>query len=344
MERTCRRIYKKVNSETQSILTSKNYFMKSLCKFLVITILSVGLYCTSYAQPECPEELEPIPAMYVLKADALERIVQFSGFPNSKFHLLEGLNKTQDLSLIYTRVAVDKLLRKINVDSGIRIYFARYCKYEKDPLPDEIEDGKVILLFATQPRGNAKPTEYYFLNDKRNDNNIYPIGERDANEWIIDYNINVQKVLRQTLIPGDTNNIDKGDKRFPYDTKSIFYSKADIEEAFKNEVEFQRRYYGIDINAYKVSFSSYTPAGDNNGKYKNRLLLQFDYLYDSNTVLNQEAQEYFWCRASLREKKLIKQFGSKTIDEKTKKLIQPNGIVLTFTAIDNGQLCPTHCP
>jgi hypothetical protein len=322
--------------------------MKKQSIILFFLALSVCTHYKGFAQVDCSDAtLIPLPAMYVYKSIANERMVEFSSFPNSKFEILKNVNGKQDLYLIYTRNAIDNLLREINKEYGIRVYFARYARYEGSPLPKEIEDCSLVLLFATEFKDSSKPKEYFFLNHKANDDNLYKVLPKDAEEWIIDYNINVQRELRKGLIANDKDNLDPYDNRgIYYDTKSIFYSKENIDAAFKDEVIYQRNKHGIDINAYKLSFSSYTAGGDENEHFKNRLLLQFDYLYGSNKILDLEKQDEFACRDSLRVEKFnrsVNKAGAKKAVVKSQKMLSKE-LSKTLFALDNGQLCPTNCP
>ena len=115
--------------------------MKKLCIILFIYIVTTTTHSKCYAQ-NCPNiYYEPIPLMFVDKNTANERILEFSNVPSSKYEALRKVNGYQDLFLIFSRKAVDDLLLKINIDLGIRIYFARYTETEDSPLPKETEDG-----------------------------------------------------------------------------------------------------------------------------------------------------------------------------------------------------------
>ena len=76
------------------------------------------------------------------------------------------------------------------------------------------------------------------------------------------------------------------------------------------------------ITGYKISFSAFPKNGNGRIKrpfYKERLFIQFDYLYDLNgneEILYLDGQDDYCCRKRLTSNK----------------------------GLDNGQLCPTNCP
>ena len=302
--------------------------------FIVFTCIPINMYAQVCA---------PIPVMFVNKNVGNERNIEFFKALPSKYEILTAANGKQDLVLNFTRKAIDDLFTKINIKAGlgIRIYFARYKLCAQSSLPNSIVSNQLILLFSTEYEKIA-PAVYFFINS--NDNTIYTVTTACARDWINDYDAVNEPGLRQTVDKADTYNEDPHSSAGYSDTKSIFYTYDNIKAAFENEEKYQHS-KGIEINAFQVSFSAYTKKGnDRKPYYKNRLFLQFDYVYGlkgKNEVLYLEDQEDFDCRIDAT---LINQkFGIKRLSkEEIKKLSRKEKISLI--SLDNGQLCPTYCP
>lgn len=287
--------------------------------------------------------------MYVEKNVGNERIMRFSQIPNSKYQALRKLNGYQDLFFIYTRKAIESLIQKINKDSGICIYFARYTTCDYPHLPPAVEEGKVILLFATQSADSSAPKSYYFLNDKGVDDKNYEVSKVCGEAWIADYEKNVLPELSGTLIPNDADNIDPRKPGVYTDTKSIIFTVGMIKSAFIDEAGYEHKtqFNGVDtlltISAYKLSFSDYGPKGNGGtGKqfYRQRLFIQFDYMFkygDNNEVFYLDDMADFSRRS--KPSKMMHQQTEKKLANKKKPMTKERAFTL-----DNGQLCPTHCP
>ena len=307
--------------------------------FFMMIVLFAGLITNnSHAQAT-----HKLPSMYVEKSIGNERILRFSQIKDSKYEILRKFNTHQDLFFIYTWNAIGKLIEKINKECGIRIYFARYSFCGDQGFPSETEPKKVILLFAKESTDGSAPEEYYFLNDKKADNKVYEVSKECGEDWIKDYENHVLPELLITLIPSEKdidNEYPAGSKSYS-DTKSIYFTKEMIKEAFVDEQGYDHKIKGspLIISAFKVSFSAYGVNG--NGRiakkdvYKNRLFVQFDYMYNPGT-----GNEVFY----LDDMDDFKQRYDLTFPKQEGQLKEAKDKVDEKKGINNGQLCPTHCP
>lgn len=315
--------------------------MKKTCFILMVGL--AALIAPGLCQAQTPP---PLPAMYVEKNTGNERIMRFSQIPNSKYQQLSKLNSYQDLFFIYTRNAMDQLVQLVNRDKGVRIYFARYNKCDGSSLPTEIEENKVIVLFASESKDpKATPSKYYFLNEKGADDRVYEVSQACGEAWIYDYGKNVLPELLNTLTPGDRDNIDPYVPGVYSDSKSIFFTAAMFKEAFVDEEKYDHKIGGVPltISAFKLSFSAYDAKGNGGAGmdvYRNRLFIQFDYMHNpgtGNEVFHLDDLDDFKDRpkpAKMQQQKQGKKSGKNKKGGKKEHLF----------SLDNGQLCPTHCP
>lgn len=318
--------------------------MKQIPRILIIAFLSLANFTNGFTQPNC-SEIPPLPRMFVYSKDGAERT---KAFLDLKYQSLKKINGRQDLTLRYPVEAMKNLIKEINKEEGIRIYLAKYSWYRNSPLPENIESGQLILLFATEHSDESKPKDYYFINPVADDNLPYKVNATDAQDWINDYNSNVQKELRRGLLDNDSNNVDRYDPKGTFsDTKSIFYQKQNIDEAFTTEIQYQKEKHNFEVKTFLVSYSAYTRRGNEKGKFVNRLLLQFDYLNANNDTLNHQNQLDFLCReAKWLERRNTEEAESnkKAKDIKRAGAADRNKKLERIKKIDNGQLCPTNCP
>ncbi|RZM07284.1 MAG: hypothetical protein EOO88_52040, partial [Pedobacter sp.] len=270
---------------------------------LLMSLLLICIFVSANAQPDCNQgKYPPLPAMYV-KEDVSEQYKQeFQKAGVSKYQLLQSLNCNPDIESIFTRKAVDDLLTSINKEDGIRIYFAQYSNCAGSVLPASVNNGKLIVLFATEHSATGA-TAYYFLNQR--DDHVYPVAKQCGDKWVADYKSKILPVLASTIQPNDPDNIDPTMPATPKlytDTKSIFFKAINITEAFTKEPAYQAsRKQPVNIVGYKLVLSAYTATGNPNdgNKFKQRLFIQFDYLVDKGNgweSLNLEEQEEYICR------------------------------------------------
>lgn len=297
----------------------KFFFMKTVNSlFATIVIL---LACTSKLVAQCDTHLLPLPTMFVDKVTTDERNLEFIKPNPSKYKLLASANGSQDVSMVYSQAVFEKLFKKINDSKGvgIRIYFARFKKCRSSQSPATIKENQIILLFAQEDASKKFPSEFYFVNE--NDEFCYSIQPSCATVWIDNFNRNNGSDLKQTI---DSEDIDNADPVNGYsDTRSIFFTKGQIDSAFALEECYQASKFGSEIVAYKVSFAAYTKDGDLNGRFKKRLHLEFEYLHIPNSATRKMETLYL---------------------DDTKDYIQRKAFTKKKFFNDNGQLCPTNCP
>ncbi len=314
--------------------------MKKLMFLFSIVLITVSI--NSYGQREA------LPRMFVEKNTGIKRILQFSQVSNSKFRILEKTNGYQDLFLIYSKKAVNDLLTMFREKQvpEVRIYFAKYTPCDGTVLPTAIEEDKVILLFAADTKDQL-PAEYYFLNEKGSDDKIYTVSKECGENWRWNYENNVLPELLPTINQNDSDNIDPKNNDQISDTKSILYSFNSLEEAITKEEGYTHKLNGkkIYISAYQFSFSAYDAKGNgyegSDDVYKKRMLVQIDYMYDPGT-----GNEVFYLddldSFSLRSKPAQK--SQKAASKKMKTIAKKHPSKENIFALNNGQLCPTHCP
>lgn len=304
---------------------------------------------------------QPLPNMYVEKSESNTRIARFSNGRNSKYKRLLQLNGKQDMYFDYSNVAIKNLINKIGTENGLRLYFAKYDRLSVTKMPSSTEDKKVILIFSPGSLFSKPAAEqFYFIDDKDPSNPVININDVNAvARWIRNYEQECQQVLRPGLSPNDPDN------RHPYkpgpyfDTESIFYSKASLEEAINKEETYPHTINGaaITISAYRVSFSSFgkngKPAGPGHNRFKKRMQIEIDYMYTAasgNKVIfhfedldnfDQRSRETIKASLDSVNNKINTNYSSADIDRLSKTEIIK---LLQSVLIDNGQLCPTSCP
>lgn len=272
---------------------------------------------------------ESLPSMFVYKNTTKQRTAEFLTAIPSKYEKLLAVNGKQDIAINYTQKAMEKLFKAINTtdgeDSGIRVYFARYNVCPDNTLPDPVKENQLVLLFTKEVKKTA-PRNYFFIN--ANDDALYYVDSICAEKWIRDFIKKNQPGLRTTIDSADEENRDITSRDGYSDTKSIFFRKGQIDSAFNREEKYQLEKHRIRIKGYQMLFSAYSNEGDERGRHKNRLHIQFNYLYDregKTEILFLDDQEDYGCRREASEKAVQTAAPKKML-------------------INNGQLCPTHCP
>jgi hypothetical protein len=301
---------------------TKYFFMKKIY-LMVLLAFSAG----QIIMAQCTDVI-PLTTMFVDKNTNNQRAAEFLTAIPSKYEKLSAVNGKQDIVINYTQKAMEKLFKAINTtdgdDSGIRVYFARYNACLDNALPDPVKENQLIVLFTKEVKKSA-PRNYFFIN--ANDDALYYVDSVCAEKWIRDFIKKNQPGLRTTIndVP---ENADATSPVGYSDTKSIFFRKGQIDSSFNKEEEYQLRKHGIRIKGYQLLFSAYSNEGDERGRHKNRLHIQFNYLYDregKTEILFLDDQEDYGCRREASEKAV--------------QIAAPKKML-----INNGQLCPTHCP
>ncbi|MBL0356521.1 MAG: hypothetical protein IPP72_06305 [Chitinophagaceae bacterium] len=327
--------------------------MKREYLIIMIFVSILGMGKESYCQ-DCPPQVNflPLPDMFITKAKGAELLDEFSKdrlFNKSKYSRIKDINilKSSSFSFVFRWTAFNDLVHIVPGYDSMRIHFAVYHECNIDHFPS-IEGPKLVLLFSPEVAGN-NPQRFYFISGK--DGTIHEVPLKCAKSWISDFETFVQVELRKTIDSGDTDNEDQTVNDKFSDTKSIVYAKEKFEEAFIVEQEYQRTHHCIEISAIKIDLSAYTNKGrdikasdpDQKHVYKKRLLIQFNYLKPNFTsgideLIDLEEQDDYQSRLDLSLSQINStdknlNLSTLSIEEKEQK-----------RAIDNGQLCPTHCP
>lgn len=272
-----------------------------------------------------------LPFMYVDTIEGKTRkdeLMHSNFLKSSKYKSLMQASKSQKVSFYLKYNAVENLLdtfrKSYNGDSGLRLYFIRYIKRNgRDIIPDSL-NNRVLLLWGFVANERSEPDSYYFLNDNKDD--VLPVTRDKA----IEYRKNFEVILRRL-----NKSVDKKDQSNLYqgklsDTRSIYYDMRYIIQAVDTEYCYQKICQNNTIiSGFQVFFSSYTKNGRNitrydDGTYKKRLLIQFSYMTikDGKIVpLFLEDEPHFECRKIQLFQKLVGE-----------------------TYLNNGKLCPPHCP
>ena len=282
--------------------------------FFFLFLINPFLYSQCTLKPPCGTP--KLPEMFVSRYLTDKRINEFSHptFSNpviSKAKAIKFLLSNENFVFEYTQMAMKSLFKEIiKTDAaGIRIYFALFNGCTDSPLP--ITGTQIIVLYtASYP--SIAPDKYYFVNT--NDDKLYEVSKACGETWRNSYETIVLPLLRQTINAADPDDMDA--PGVFTDTKSIFFEKKPILDAFENEEEYQCCKHSIQISGYRMSFSAYTEKGNYENKNKKRLHLQYEYLYKKagkKYRLLQETQSDYNQRHNPIHK------------------------------LNNGQLCPVNC-
>lgn len=294
-----------------------------------------------------------IPGMYIPKFISDHRISQFISGTNSKFSKVKQKLPNLTSSFIYTKEEIKILLSKIDTTDGLRVYFAVYNDCTNYPLPSTVKKNKIILLFSPGYVNDKPRTEqFFFIDENDNKDSVYEIIDMNCvQQWINNYKSDaIQNILRNTLVSNDPDNEDPNLPSKYFDTKSIFYPKDLLNEAItleetyphilKNGQKVNIEYFEFSISAFdNIGQFPPDPAGH---KWRNRLLLNIDYMYKTivpKKVLYLENLVNFddrWNQTLMARFNLSK--------EKLEKLSKSKKLKLWMFGLDNGQLCPTNCP
>lgn len=297
---------------------------------------------------------QKLPTMFVPKTIAENRISQFTSGTTSKYQQLKVKLANLNASFMYTNAEMNMLLSKIVSADGLRIYFAIYNDCIPYTLPSGVKKNKIILLFSPGYQ-DSKPDEekFFFIDENDNKDSVYQIDNMDCiRQWTTNYYSDViQNILRKRLIPNDPDNVDQSIPDKYFDTKSIFYQKDFLKEAITTEQTYThvlKTGQKVNIDYFKFSIASFDNVGqfppDASGhRWRNRLLLNIDYMYKTGTQKN-----VFHFEDLINfDDRLNQSLASKSnfSDKQLEKLSRKEKLkILRENSLDNGQLCPTYCP
>ncbi len=211
-------------------------------------------------------------------------------------------------------------VKKVLQSKGLRITFACFIATSSNTNID-LEDNQLILLFSPADKDRDYGQTYVIDNSGQR----FIVSKTDKQNWITQY--------EKTVLPNLTRTIDSKEKDNDYDgkpsdTRSIYYEKKRINQAFVEEIREAK----IDFKGFKITLAAY----DKNGKrrtnydthqYRYRMCLQFDYVRNDETTFYFEDLPDFCCRLN----KWLKDPDNREISAKN-------------PVVDNGHLCPANCP
>jgi hypothetical protein len=315
--------------------------MKRVFTSFAIIFISVIAFTKLIAQPNCQDTFPrkpnciALPRMYVVPEDGVVRQNEFLRSPflgRSKYKKLASMNGVQAKSFFFTVKAVSDMLETFvtykTKYEGIRLLFVRYNKAKRPETPfPELSNKEVIFLFSPVNSEVEKPDRYFFIND--GDDKVYEVPSDCANNWLGFYENNLLK-LSKTVDPNDASN--QMPNNVPSDTRGIYYERENFEAAFLTEYCYQLYRHQITITGYKAVFAAYTKDGrniteDDKYTYKKRLFLQFNYMHQGPSGKD----------IPLDLKSLTDDY-----DCRLAKLMQNK--ITGETYLNNGKLCPPHCP
>ncbi|HEV3412848.1 MAG TPA: hypothetical protein VG101_10230 [Puia sp.] len=317
---------------------------------LVALALSCGLSAAG--------QVHPVPFMWVSAGvDSMAR-VKFTkaGYPGrstmSKAQIFNSaIAGTHPAGYVYPVAAIDQLISLVQADNqnnsprgtGIRAHFAAYhaASVPAGFSMGGIKDKQVILIFCgSTGAGSADVATYYVISPA--DNQPHKISAAIMQDWCDYYysNVNNSGGLVSTLEPGH-----KGENQWKgadFDTRSIYYTM----DHFIEYLQVERRYQdtckscnprGAKIDGIGVYFASYpntgigpNPHGEDPAKYKNRLLVLFEFMRGSRVYFIDNAPGF--C-----DRPPGNQCGQPLV-------IQASFRRSRWGGGDNGQLCPPNCP
>jgi hypothetical protein len=303
----------------------RNTIYSNLKKNLLITsIVFASILEIVYAQP-------PVPNMWIDSGRSKARIASYS----SKNQLLSAYIKKKEADSIFFpgksfRALIDTF-ENTKKFGALRVYIASYGNENTTVVPAGF--GNLLTLIFAPVDLNGKELGSYY--------SIIPNGKFDAKsdscnlkpgivaEWR-DSNYIAKKI--PVLLPTITNIPDNQAKGVFSDTRSIVYPEPYIKQLIK-EIEYQHA-NGIDISGVRAFFAAYTATGneDNNNRFANRLIIQFEFtknVNDKHVTFYLENTTGF----NQRPPKLPPVSGGFG-------LLKP---YMNFL-LDNGQLCPPTCP
>jgi len=238
---------------------------------------------------------------------------------------------------------LDALKNSPNASDAVKMYFAIFDAAHPGSVPaGSVADKQLVILFTPATLfglvdnwayATAQGKIHYLLIPGQK---LIEIDTTVSNNWIKFYD---RKICTG---PGGFSSTINHDRENWYngklsDTKSMFYPVKNFDELFVTEIQNQETNHGNPVSQVQMNLACYTNTGDDEGKNKNRVLIQFNLLTKNaatgtQDVINLEAQPDFEARAGARS----------ALTKMQHPAIKKNE--LPFFDFDNGQLCPLNCP
>ncbi len=310
----------------------------------VLTIVSLTIFLLSAGQP--------IPKMFVESKAGIHRqewFINTKGKGRSKLDILKTLGSpTQPATYSYTlpefKTVLDAVKKSPDAGNAVKMYFAIFDVTNPGPVPvDALADKEMIVLFMPAELGitpenveyaSARGKFHYLLLPGKP---LFTIDTAISGQWIRKY---VTKICTSTK--GFISTIDRTapenlyNKKYPSDTRSMYYPQPDLDELFMTEVANQHTLHMIDVTGVQMHLSCYPDTVDNEQGFMNRVLIQFD-LMMKKPATNIEEPIYLDEQTDYHSRR----------DESEARFKKDHpGInkISPMMDFDNGQLCPLNCP
>jgi hypothetical protein len=291
-----------------------------------------------------------LPNKWTSKAASIERTTWF------RFGKLKPENKSKEeifkksiasfqKSIFYPIQAVNTLIDLIEKEAPVLKRINIYITSFDINNPGKVDvsktpDGQILFVFAPAEDKDTHPDigKYFVI---ANDNICYEISVKEKDSWADKYINNVivtNDGLRTTVDPNAKENQMDGHVS---DTRSLYYLYEDLTEFLVEERKYQERKFNKNVSGIEIDLASYTDEGDNDGYYKNRLILQFEFTNDDSNGSHEKFYIDDGKNFYRRLKKTLKTQGSiiriKSINKNRKNDFTKRGF-------NHSELCPDDCP
>jgi hypothetical protein len=286
-------------------------------------------------------ESQPLPHMYIDRSIGKERRDCFIKGTNatlghSKYNLLSSALPSNEPETDSIVCPIDYLTHFLDtLDNNItflRFYIAAYNQDSGGVVPANLNKHLTLIIAPATGDCNSIATDrgdYYNIYDR---DQIKLLPESVKNGWINYYNDKKVSALVSTIHQNSDN--EDAHANHPHyrrytDTKYLVYSRPYFAEFLDSEIKYQAS-LGINIKGIQIDFCSHTKKGvrlkkDNLYHYKDRLIIQFEYLTQCE-----------------QDKKYHKYYIDTT--DRSKQSEDESCKTSGFLTFDNGTLCPANCP
>lgn len=328
------------------------HFISSIKMSILFVLLILG-----FAETKAQLFTRPLPKKWVAKADCIERKMWFrfgrkAQNVKSKEEILKRIvGSSQESKIFYPIHSITTLLNNLDAKDpnlkGVNIYITSFDITKPGPLRNtNTIDRQIVLVFATaRPDNGHDDTGYYFAIGA--DNSCHEITMNDKDNWLKNYRDNIVNSVNgfnTTIDPGASYNWYQGNRLQVSDTWRVFHDYLELKEFLVDEKDYQKRKFKNDLYGIQVDFSSYTELGNDEGKYKYRLTLQFEYTRQKNDgtyeVFYLDDQPNFFRRKKKADKQGRRELARSEKQNKQKN--QKNGEEKAM-GFNHGELCPDIC-
>lgn len=237
----------------------------------------------THDDPPCPHDgKDPLPYMWVPKEKSIERTKLFK----HKHDLLQAQQPTKpetdsiDFDVSSFRGMLEHI-KDLSDKKRVDAWIAAYGDEGTDSVPSGL--GNTLTIIFTPVNSGDQIVEYYTLPPKSKGFDIKKNGltQKIAEGWMNNYALLKMPYILPTIDDKDHDNYTDGkptpDKKTFSDTRNMRYDFDDI-MALDTEINHQASTNNITISGVRAYFSAYPATGNADRKYKNRLLIQYEFL------------------------------------------------------------------